>query len=82
MLIGDFRATPDLRFDIQVLVCEPPCIASRLHFDCAPIGVLFGIPVYGRRVQFHENVIYRVSGGKIRSVWSIVDKAEITEQLE
>ncbi len=28
MLEGDFRASPDLRFVIRLLVCEPPCVAS------------------------------------------------------
>jgi predicted ester cyclase len=36
MLEGDFRAIPDLYFDIQLLISEPPRIASRLRFDCTP----------------------------------------------
>ena len=42
MLEGDFRAIPDLHFDIQLLVSEPPRVASRLRFDCTPKGLLFG----------------------------------------
>src|SRR6202012_1490839 len=38
ILKKDFRQTPDLYFEIQLLVCEPPHIASRLHFDCTPLG--------------------------------------------
>ena len=45
MLEGDFRAIPDLHFDIRLLVCEPPHVASRLRFDCTPTGMLFGLPV-------------------------------------
>ena len=30
MLEGDFRAIPDLYFDIHLLICEPPRVASRL----------------------------------------------------
>ena len=33
MLERDFREIPDLRFDLRLLVCEPPCVASRLHFE-------------------------------------------------
>lgn len=61
MLEGDFRAIPDLYFDVQLLVCEPPRIASRLRFDCTPPGILFGLPVNGRKVQFTENVFYEFS---------------------
>lgn len=81
MLEGDFRAIPDLHFDIRLLICEPPRVASRLHFDCTPKGMLFGLPVNGRRVQFAENVFYEFSEGRIRDVWSIIDKAAIAAQL-
>ena len=81
MLEGDFRAIPDLHFDIRLLICEPPRIASRLQFDCTPKGALFGMPVNGKRVQFAENVFYEFVDGRIRSVWSIIDKAAIAAQL-
>ncbi|TIW84456.1 MAG: ester cyclase, partial [Mesorhizobium sp.] len=42
MLEGDFEAIPDLRFNIELLISEPPRVAARLHFDCRPKGVLFG----------------------------------------
>src|SRR5690606_35720983 len=41
LLEDDFRSIPDLRFDVQLLVCEPPRVASRLRFDCTPAGTLF-----------------------------------------
>ncbi len=81
MLEGDFRAIPDLHFNIELLVSQPPDIAARLRFDCTPVGSLFGLPVDGRRVRFGENVFYRMSDGKIRSVWSIIDKAAIAAQI-
>jgi len=81
MLEGDFRAIPDLHFDIRLLICEPPRVASRLHFDCTPTGMLFGLPVNGRRVQFTENVFYEFLDERIRHVWSIIDKATIAGQL-
>jgi predicted ester cyclase len=81
MLEGDFRAIPDLFFDIQLLICEPPRVASRLQFNCTPKGELFGLPVNGRRVQFAENVFYELLDGKIETVWSVIDKAAIESQL-
>ncbi|MGF6661305.1 putative ester cyclase [Paraburkholderia atlantica] len=81
MLERDFRDIPDLRFEIQMLVCEPPHIASRLHFDCTPVGMFLGLPVQGKRVEFSENVFYRFGGGKIQQVWSVIDKAAIESQL-
>lgn len=81
MLEGDFRAIPDLYFDIDFLISEPPRIASRLRFDCTPIGDLFGLAVNGRKVQFTENVFYEFLDGRIVNVWSIIDKAAIQAQL-
>lgn len=81
MLEGDFQAIPDLRFNIELLLCEPPRVAARLHFDCHPKGVLFGLPVNGKRVSFAENVFYEFQDGRIREVWSVIDKAGIQAQL-
>ena len=81
MLEGDFRAIPDLYFNIRLLICEPPRVASRLSFDCTPQGVLFGLAVNGKRVSFTENVFYEFRDGRIENVWSVIDKAAIESQL-
>jgi len=81
MLKDDVQAIPDLSFDIALLLCHPPHVAARLQFDCTPVGVLFDMPVNGRRVRFSENVIYSFDRGRIRNVWSVVDKAAIAAQI-
>jgi predicted ester cyclase len=81
MLEEDFRAIPDLHFDIRLLISEPPRIASRLGFDCTPTGLLFGLPVNGKRVSFTENVFYEFRDQRIEQVWSVIDKAAIEAQL-
>jgi predicted ester cyclase len=81
MLEADFEAIPDLHFDVRLLIADPPHVACRLHFDCTPSGMLFGLPVNGRRVQFSENVFYTFEGEKIEQVWSVIDTAAINEQL-
>ncbi|WP_175774202.1 ester cyclase [Burkholderia anthina] len=81
LLERDFRAIPDLHFDIRLLVCEPPRVACRLRFACAPKGTFMGLAVDGARVTFAENVFYEFHDGKIRQVWSVIDKAAIEAQL-
>lgn len=81
MLEDDFRAIPDLRFAIALLVADGSVLASRLHFDCTPCGMLFGLPVNGKRVQFSENVFYRYENQKIIEVWSVIDTEAIRLQL-
>lgn len=81
MLEQDFRDIPDLRFEIEMLISDPPRIAARLKFDCTPVGTFLGLAVNGRRVSFCENVFYEFRDGKIRQVWSVIDKTAIEAQL-
>jgi predicted ester cyclase len=81
MLERDFAEIPDLRFNIAMLISDPPYVASRLAFDCSPAGTFLGLPVNGRRISFAENVIYEFRRGKIVEVWSVIDKAAIEAQL-
>ncbi|MCK1733977.1 ester cyclase [Bradyrhizobium sp. 138] len=81
MLEQDFRDIPDLRFNIELLMSDPPKIAARLGFDCTPVGSFLGLAVNGKRVSFCENVFYAFHDGKIRQVWSVIDKAAIEAQL-
>lgn len=81
MLEQDFREIPDLHFNIELLICDPPHLASRLTFECRPVGKFLGLDVNGKRVSFCENVFYEFRDGKIRQVWSVLDKAAIEAQL-
>lgn len=81
LLERDVRDIPDLSFDVQLLICDPPHVASRLRFDCTPGGTFLGLPVNGRRVSFTENVFYRFERGRIAQVWSVIDKAALEAQL-
>lgn len=81
MLERDFREIPDLRFNIQLLISDPPCIASRLNFDCTPKGKFLGLDVNGKRISFAENVFYEYREQRIEQVWSVIDKMAIEAQL-
>jgi predicted ester cyclase len=81
MLEQDFANIPDLHFNIELLVADPPTIASRLRFDCTPKGKFLGLDVNGKRVAFTENVFYQFRDGRIEQVWSVIDKAAIEAQL-
>ena len=81
MLERDFGEIPDLYFNIQLLMSDPPYTASRLGFACTPKGKFLGLPVNGKRVSFTENVFYQFREGKIEHVWSVIDKVAIEAQL-
>jgi predicted ester cyclase len=81
MLERDFHEIPDLYFNIELLIFDPPYIASRLKFDCTPREKFLGLHVNGKKVSFTENVFYEFQREKIRQVWSVIDKAAIEAQL-
>ncbi|MBX9454672.1 MAG: ester cyclase [Rhizobium sp.] len=81
MLEQDCEDIPDLEFRIDLLVSEPPMIASRLRFDVTPKAGFLGLAVNGRRISFAENVFYRFHEDKIIDVWSVIDKSAIERQL-
>ena len=81
MLERDFMEIPDLRFNIDLLVVDPPYIATRLSFNCTPSAQFLGLAVDGRKVSFAENVFYEFKHAKIARVWSILDKVAIEVQL-
>ncbi|OJF92461.1 ester cyclase [Pararhizobium antarcticum] len=82
MLENDFSEIPDLYFDVQMLVSNPPLIASRLSFNCSPKGRFFGLDINERKISFAENVFYAFREDKIFEVWSVIDKAAIEAQLQ
>lgn len=77
----EFREIPDLHFNIQILTADENVVASRLNFDISPRGDFLGLPINGKRISFSENVFYEFEGGKIVSVWSVVDRAAVETQL-
>jgi predicted ester cyclase len=81
LLEADVRQIPDLHFQIELLVVQPPFIACRLRFDVTPLGQFLGLAVNGRKVSFCENVFYEFRNGKIRDVRSVIDKPAIEAQL-
>ena len=81
MLERDFYEIPDLYFDIELLISDPPYIASRLRFRCTPKEKFLGLSVNGKRISFTENVFYEFQRERIAQVWSVIDKAAIEAQL-
>jgi predicted ester cyclase len=72
---------PDLKFNVEMVTCDPPNVAAKLAFDCTPAGEFQGLPVNGRQVKFTETVFYEINDRRIATVWSAIDKAAIEAQL-
>lgn len=81
MLEKDFDEIPDLHFNTELLIADPPYVASRLIFNCTPEASFLNLGIGGVRVSFAENVFYEFVEQKIACVWSVIDKAAIEAQL-
>ena len=81
MLAQNFRDIPDLYFAIDFLLAAENHVASRLLFNCKPVGAFMGIAIFGKNVIFTEHVFYELHNGKISKVWSLIDKDAIREQV-
>src|SRR5688572_14262916 len=81
MLEQNYQEIPDLSFKSELVIVNDSYVACRLQFNCTPIGSFLGVPVNGRRVRFAENVFYEFEDGKIKEVWSVIDKVAIERQL-
>jgi len=81
MLEANFAEIPDLHFKIELLVADPPHIASRLHFNCTPRAKFLNLNINGANISFAENVFYQFHDKKIVQVWSVIDKTAIETQL-
>jgi len=81
MLEANFAEIPDLHFNIELLVVEPPHLASRLNFNCTPRAKFLNLNINGANVSFAENVFYKFHDKKIVQVWSVIDKTAIETQL-
>jgi predicted ester cyclase len=77
MLENDFHQIPDLWFKSELAVCEPPTVAVRLKFDCTPKGSFLDLPVNGRTLSFAEQVFYEFEAGRIKTVWSVIDRTAL-----
>ena len=67
MLENDFFEIPDLHFTIELMISEPPYVASRLGFNCTPKGMFLGLHVAGRRVLIYRECILSISAPKDRA---------------
>jgi len=81
MIADDVRATPDLRFEAQLLSTTGDLVACRLWFNCTPTSTFLGLEPTGAAISFAEHVFYRFEGGRIAHVWSLIDRDAVAAQF-
>lgn len=81
-VVRTFRAAlPDLRASIEDQVAEGDKVASLVRFSGTHEGELLGIPPTGRRVTVEIFVLQYFSGERVVAPRSVLDVAELMQQL-
>ena len=77
-----FNAFPDVHFEIEDIVQREDLLAARVTLEGTQRGEFAGIPVTGKRMRVYDFAMYRIVGGKITDVWSLIDMHGLRDQLE
>ena len=76
-----FKAFPDVRFEIEDVVCQDDRLAARVTLEGTQRGEFAGIPATGKRMKVYDFATYRIVNGKITDVWSLIDMQGLRDQL-
>lgn len=87
-LISTLRAAfPDLRFDVQELVCEGDMVACRstmtgTHQGPLRIGPMASLPVNGTRIDVpHMHFFHYDEKGRVTDLWHVWNTIALARQL-
>jgi steroid delta-isomerase-like uncharacterized protein len=76
-----FRVATPGTHEVAMQVAEGDLVVSRIVGRGTHAGELMGIPASNRRIETDGIVIHRVRDGKIVEYWSVVDVANILQQI-
>ncbi len=77
-----FSAFPDVTFVIEDVIQQGDRVAARVTLEGTHRGEFAGIPATGKRMKVYDFAMYRIAGGKITDVWSLVDIQAMRDQLQ
>jgi predicted ester cyclase len=75
-------AFPDLRAEIVEQFANGEMVATRKTFHGTHKGEFLGVPPTGKHIAFRTVDLLRVSDGKMREHWNVVDVTSIVGQLQ
>ena len=77
-----FTAFPDVKFVVEGVVQQDDTVAARVTLEGTQRAEFAGIPATGKRMKVYDFAMYRIAGGKITDVWSLVDIQAMRDQLQ
>jgi steroid delta-isomerase-like uncharacterized protein len=76
-----FRVATPGTHEVAMQVAEGDLVVSRIVGRGTHAGQLMGIPASNREIETDGIVIHRIRDGKIVEYWSVVDVANILQQI-
>jgi steroid delta-isomerase-like uncharacterized protein len=75
------RALADYRCTIEDVVVERDRAFAKMRFVGRHVGTFMGVAPTGRTLQWVGAALFRVEGGRIRSLWVLGDMDGLKQQL-
>jgi predicted ester cyclase len=77
-----FTAFPAVKFGVEDVVQQDDTVAARVTLEGTQRAEFAGIPATGHRMKVYDFAMYRIAGGKITDVWSLIDIQAMRDQLQ
>ena len=81
-IAGNIDAVPDFHWQIDQLLVDGDDVAVRLTDTGTPTARWLGLAPTGKSVRASEFAFYHYRDGKIDQMWFLLDRSEITRQIE
>ena len=78
---GLLQAFPDATMEVNEQLAERDLVVTRKTFRGTHLGVLWGLPPTGNRVEWEFIDIFRVSDGKLVEHWTSMDLDALRSQV-
>ena len=76
------NAFPDIKFVVEEFIQQDDRLAARVTIEGTHRGEFAGIPATSKRMKVYDFAMYRVVGGRITDVWSLIDMHAMRDQLQ
>ncbi len=74
-------AFPDLRMEVEDMICQGDRVACRIHMHGTQEGELMGIPASRKPMDVETYDILRIRDGQVAEHWGLSDDLRMMQQL-
>ncbi len=78
---GVLAGIPDLHIATDDLIAEGDQVVKRWTARGTHKGEFMGVPATGNKIEVKGIEIFRITGGKIAEIWSVLDSLTLMQQI-